>query len=144
VIKVGIFGASGYMGGEALRILLEHPEAEIAWITSRGDKPIEYFHKNMYGASLKFIKPDKITPCDIILSALPSGDIMNRARELINSGVKLIDLGADFRLKDQQEWETIYGKKHADWQLSEEAIYGIPELHSFFRNQLLSYRFGCR
>lgn len=129
MIKVGIYGASGYMGGEALRILLEHPEVEIAWITSRGDKPVEYFHKNFYGMGLKFIKPEEVTPCDLIFSALPTGQIMKQARGLLEKGTKVIDLGADFRLKDRKDWERIYGKAHSDWEIVEEAVYGIPEFH---------------
>jgi N-acetyl-gamma-glutamyl-phosphate reductase common form len=129
MIKVGIFGASGYMGGEALRILSEHPEVEIAWLTSRGDKSVEYFHKNFYGTGFKFIKPEEITPCDIIFAALPSGQIMKQAEELLLKGTKIIDLGADFRLKDRADWERIYGKTHTAWKLAEEAVYGIPELH---------------
>jgi N-acetyl-gamma-glutamyl-phosphate reductase common form len=129
MIKVGIYGASGYMGGEALRILLEHPEVEIAWLTSRGEKSVEYFHKNLYGAGLKFIKPEEVTACDVVFAALPTGQIMKQARDLLESGTKVIDLGADFRLKNQCDWEQIYGKLHADWELSDQAIYGIPELH---------------
>ncbi len=129
MIRSGIYGASGYMGGEAIRILLEHPEVEIAWVTSRGDKSVEYFHKNLYGTGLKFIKPEEVTPCDVIFAALPSGQIMKQARELLESKTKVIDLGADFRLKDRAEWERIYGKLHSDWKVAEEAIYGIPELH---------------
>lgn len=129
MIKVGILGASGYMGGEVIRILLEHPEVEIAWLTSRGDKPVEYYHKNFYDMGLKFIKPEEITPCDIIFAALPSGQIMKQARDLIDNGTKVIDLGADFRLKNRSDWERIYGKLHTDWELAEEAVYGIPELH---------------
>ena len=129
MIKVGILGASGYMGGEAVRILLEHPNAEIAWMTSRSDKSVEYFHKNFYGAGLCFVKPEDITPCDVIFSALPSGQIMTEAGALLERGTKLIDLGADFRLKDKAVWERVYGKTHSDWRLAEEAVYGIPELH---------------
>lgn len=129
MIKVGICGASGYMGGEVIRILLEHPEVEIEWITSRGDKPVEFFHKNLYGSELKFIKPEDVIPCDVIFAALPSGQIMKQARGLIENGTKIIDMGADFRLKDKEEWESIYGKLHSDWQMAEEAVYGIPELH---------------
>ncbi len=129
MIKVGIYGASGYMGGEAIRILLEHQEVEIDWITSRGDKPVEFFHKNLYGSDLKFIKPEDVRPCDVIFAALPSGQIMKQARGLIENGTKVIDLGADFRLKDKEEWESIYGKVHSDWKIVEEAVYGIPELH---------------
>lgn len=129
MIKVGILGASGYMGGEVIRILLEHPAVEIVWLTSRGDKPIEYYHKNLFGMGLKFIKPEEITPCDIIFTALPSGQIMKQARSFIENGTKVIDLGADFRLKDRSSWERIYGKTHTDWEMAEEAIYGIPEFH---------------
>jgi len=129
MIKVGIYGASGYMGGEVIRILLEHPEAEIVWLTSRGDKPVEYYHKNLYGMGLKFIKPEEVTPCDVVFAALPSGQIMKQARSLIETGTKVIDLGADFRLKNRNDWERIYGKIHADWDISQEAIYGIPEFH---------------
>jgi N-acetyl-gamma-glutamyl-phosphate reductase common form len=129
LIEVGILGASGYMGGEAVRILLEHPVAQIAWMTSRGDKSIEYYHKNLYGAGLRFIKPGDITPCDVVFSALPSGQIMALAGSLIDNGTKIIDLGADFRLKDRTVWEEVYGKTHGSWSLAEEAVYGIPELH---------------
>lgn len=129
MIKAGIYGASGYMGGETVRVLLEHPEVEIAWLTSRGDKPLEYFHKNLYGAGLKFTKAEDVTPCDVFFSALPAGHIMNQARELIEGGTKVIDLGADFRLKSRNIWERVYGKIHANWELAEEAVYGIPELH---------------
>ncbi len=129
MIKVGILGASGYMGGEAVRVLLEHPDAEIAWLTSRGDKSVEYYHKNFVGAGLRFIKPEDITPCDVIFSALPSGQIMTLAGSLIENGTKIIDLGADFRLKDRAVWEQVYNKAHENWTLAEEAVYGIPELH---------------
>lgn len=129
MIKVGIYGASGYMGGELLRILLEHPQVEIAWLTSRSNKPVEYYHKNLYGAELHFIKPDNVTPCDIIYSSLPSGEIMDNIRGLLESGTKVIDLGADFRLNNRSDWERIYNKPHIAWNITKEAVYGIPELH---------------
>lgn len=129
MIKVGIYGGSGYMGGEVVRVLLEHPEAEIAWITSRGDKPVEYFHRNLIGRNLKFIKPDQTTRCDLVFAALPTGQIMKMAPALLNSGTKIIDLGADFRLKNKNDWERIYGKNHVCWNLVEESAYGITELH---------------
>lgn len=129
MIKVGIFGGSGYMGGEAIRVLLDHPNAEIVWITSRGDKSVEYFHRNLIGQKLKFIKPDETTKCDVVFVALPTGQIMKIASELLENGTKIIDLGADFRLKDKSIWEEKYGKKHENWNLVEEAVYGITELH---------------
>lgn len=129
MIKVGIYGGSGYMGGEAIRVLLDHPHSEIVWITSRGDKPVEYFHKNLLGKNLNFIKPEQTTPCDVVFVALPTGQIMKMAPALLASGTKIIDLGADFRLKDRMIWEETYGKKHENWQLVEEAVYGVTELH---------------
>lgn len=129
MLKVGIMGASGYMGGEAVRVLLEHPDVEIAWLTSRGDKPVEYFHKNFYGAKLRFIKPEELTPCDVVFSALPSGQVMALTKQLTDGGTKVIDLGADFRLKDRTMWETVYGKTHTDWAAASESVYGIAELH---------------
>ncbi|MBN1698997.1 MAG: N-acetyl-gamma-glutamyl-phosphate reductase [Spirochaetales bacterium] len=144
MITVGIFGGSGYMGGEAVRVLLEHPEAEIAWITSRGEKPVEYFHRNLAGKGLRFIKPDETTQCDVVFAALPSGHIMIMAERLLGEGTKIIDLGADFRLKNRSDWERKYGKKHACWYLVEEAVYGITELHKEeIRNARLIANPGC-
>jgi N-acetyl-gamma-glutamyl-phosphate reductase len=129
MITVGIYGGSGYMGGEAIRVLLEHPEARISWITSRGDKPVEYYHRNLYMQDLKFIKPDQTTKCDVVFAALPTGQIMKLASGILKNGTKIIDLGADFRLKNREDWEKKYSQKHENWPLVEEAIYGITELH---------------
>lgn len=129
MIKAGILGASGYMGGEALRILREHPQVEVAWATSRSGQPLEYFHRNFYGAGLKLISPDEITPVDVIFFATPTGTPMTMATELLEQNTKLIDLGADFRLKNRINWERVYKRRHACWPVVEEAVYGIPELH---------------
>lgn len=114
MIKVGILGATGYMGGEALRVLLEHPEVKVVWATAREKAEIGCFHPNLYGAEVKLIHPDKITPCDAVFLALPSGVSAEKAKELLASGHKVIDLGSDFRLKNQSPIQ---------------APYGIPELH---------------
>jgi N-acetyl-gamma-glutamyl-phosphate reductase len=144
MIKVGIYGGSGYMGGEALKVLLEHPEVEIAWITSRQDKSVEYFHRNLYGKGLKFIKQEEAGKCDVVFSALPSGQIMKMAKGLLESGIKIIDLGADFRLKDKNVWETKYKKKHESWDLVSEAVYGLTELHhDEIKNARLIANPGC-
>ena len=144
MIKAGIYGASGYMGGEALRVLLEHPEVEIAWITSRGEKELEYFHRNLIGSGLRFIKPEQVTPCDVVFAALPTGQIMKQARELLDKGTKVIDLGADFRLHNRNDWERVYGREHGDWRIAEEAVYGIPELHrEAIRNARVIANPGC-
>ncbi|MBN2533729.1 MAG: N-acetyl-gamma-glutamyl-phosphate reductase [Spirochaetales bacterium] len=129
MITAGIYGGSGYMGGEVIRILLDHPETEIVWITSRGDKPVEYFHRNLTGRGLVFVKPEQTSKCDVVFTALPSGHIMRMASSLLADGTKIIDLGADFRLKNRDDWERTYGMKHENWDLVAEAVYGITELH---------------
>ena len=108
---------------------LEHPEVKISWATSRSGKPIQYFHKNFYGSEIKLIKPEEVTAADAIFVALPTGQAMSMAKDWLNKGTKLIDLGADFRLKDQDDWQRIYGKNHTCWEMVEESVYGIPELH---------------
>lgn len=117
------------MGGEALRVLIEHPQVEVVWATSRSQNPVEYFHRNFYGSSIKLINPEGITPCDAILVALPTGHAMKIALDRLDTDTKIIDLGADFRLKDVKEWENIYGLRHVCPGQVKEAVYGIPELH---------------
>ncbi len=129
MIRVGVLGASGYMGGEALRILLRHPEAELIWATSRTEQKAEMVHRNLYEAGVHFIHPDKITPVDVVFAALPTGNIMELAPDMLADGTKVIDLGSDFRLKDIEQWNRVYGKTHSQPSLVAEAVYGIPELH---------------
>lgn len=129
MVKVGIYGASGYMGGEALRVLNEHPEAEIVWATSRSGQPLESYHRNLIGAGLKLVPPENLAPVDVIFFAAPTGFAMGQAKELLAQGAKLIDLGSDFRLRDRAEWERLYKREHACWDVAQEAVYGISELH---------------
>jgi N-acetyl-gamma-glutamyl-phosphate reductase common form len=129
MIEAGIYGASGYMGSEALRILLKHPGVCVKWATSRSGVPIEYYHKNFYGRDIKFVKPDQAAPCDVVFFALPTGLTAELCKSFYESGSKIIDFGADFRLKDQQEWEDVYGKKHPSWEMAKQAVYGLTELH---------------
>jgi len=129
MIKVGIYGATGYMGGEVLRVLLDHPEAEIAWATSRSDSQVTDNHPNLFGIGLNYVRPTETTPCDVVFMALPTGVPMELAPKFLKEGAKIIDLGADFRLKSRSEWERVYKKKHKSWNLVKEAVYGIPELH---------------
>ncbi|MBN1799505.1 MAG: N-acetyl-gamma-glutamyl-phosphate reductase [Spirochaetales bacterium] len=131
--KIGVYGASGYMGGEAVKLILEHPQFELAWATSRSKKPIAYFHRNLLGSRLRLVHPDEIGHCDAVLFSLPSGNVMQLAPGFIKQGTKVIDLGADFRLKDKADWERVYGKKHSSWEMTEQAVYGIAEL---YRNEI--------
>jgi N-acetyl-gamma-glutamyl-phosphate reductase len=129
MIKVGIFGGTGYMGGEALRILLQHPQVEVAWVTSRGGGDIAFYHPNLYEVKVNMVKPENATPCDVVFLALPTGESIKIAADYLQKGCKVIDLGAAFRLKDRATWESVYNEKHTQWGLVEEAVYGIGELH---------------
>jgi N-acetyl-gamma-glutamyl-phosphate reductase common form len=129
MIKVGIYGGTGYMGGELIRILLEHPQAEIAWVTARSGGDIAYYHPNLYGVNVKVVHPDETSHCDVVFLALPTNESIQFARSCLEKGSKVIDLGAAFRLKDRDIWENVYNQRHSDWELAEEAVYGIVELH---------------
>ncbi len=129
MIEVGVYGASGYMGGEALRILSEHPNVKVAWATSRSNKPLEYFHRNFYGSNIVLKRPEAITACDAVFFATPTGTPMELVQDFLDQNIKVIDLGADFRLKDLDDWERIYARKHKCPEVVQEAVYGIPELH---------------
>lgn len=129
MIKVGIYGAAGYMGSEALRVLLKHPGVTVEWATSRSDTPVEHYHKNFYGRGVRFVPPSEVTPCDAVFFAIPTGLTAEICQPFLRDGSKIIDLGADFRLNDRAEWERVYQKTHANWDLAEEAVYGICELH---------------
>ncbi len=127
--SVGIVGGTGYMGGEALRVLLRHPHAEVAWVTSRSPGPIEQVHPNLYGTGLSFVRLDDVRTPDYVILAVPTAASMELAARFVAEGARVIDLGAAFRLKDRAVWERVYGQHHTAWQLTSEAVYGIPELH---------------
>ncbi len=129
MIRVGVVGASGYMGGEALRILLNHPQVDLAWVTSRSTGAIDNYHPNLYEAGIELIQQDQITPCDVAFVALPTAASLEIIPQLIDMGIKVIDLGAAFRLKDKAVWEKIYQQKHEQWDLMDHAVYGINELY---------------
>jgi len=128
-ILVGVVGGSGYSGGELLRLLLSHPRVQIAWVTSRGDKHLEAIHRNLIGAGLRFIKEEAATPADAVFLCMPSRESMTRAEHYLKQGAKVVDVGSDFRLKDQALFEQVYKAKHSCWPLVEEAPYGATELH---------------
>jgi N-acetyl-gamma-glutamyl-phosphate reductase common form len=118
------------MGGEALRVLLKHPHAEIAWTTSRTPGPAEHVHANLYGAGLHFSRLEDVKTPDFVLLALPTASSIEVAARFTEAGARVIDLGSAFRLRDRNTWERVYGLKHSKWTLVEEAVYGIPELHA--------------
>jgi N-acetyl-gamma-glutamyl-phosphate reductase len=127
-ISVGIVGGSGYSGGELLRLLLQHPYAKVAWVTSRGDRELTAMHRNLLGCGLRFMKEDDVAPCSVVFLCMPSRESMTRADRYLARGSKVIDLGSDFRLKDPRLFEQVYKVKHTQWNLVEEAPYGVTEL----------------
>ncbi|MEF3192951.1 MAG: N-acetyl-gamma-glutamyl-phosphate reductase [Halothiobacillaceae bacterium] len=134
MIRVGIVGGTGYTGVELLRILALHPEVELTAITSRGnagEKVADMFPNLRGHVDLAFSDPSKadLTGCDVVFFATPNGIAMGAARELLDAGVRVIDLAADFRIKDIALWEKWYGMTHASPDLVAEAVYGLPELN---------------
>lgn len=134
MIKVGIVGGTGYTGVELLRLLAQHPQVEIAVITSRGEAglPVATMFPNLRGhVDLAFSTPDLQTllACDVVFFATPNGIAMQQVPALLAAGIKVIDLAADFRLKDANEWAHWYGMPHACPELLAEAVYGLPEVN---------------
>lgn len=134
MIKVGIVGGTGYTGVELLRLLAQHPEAQLQVITSRKEAgmPVADMFPNLRGhVSLKFsdAADAPLTKCDVVFFATPNGIAMEQGRELVKAGVRVIDLAADFRIQDLAVWEKWYGMKHACPELVEEAVYGLPEVN---------------
>ena len=135
MIRIGIIGGTGYVGGELLRLLLLHPHVEIMMVTSRQSAGEYVFniHPNLRGLTqLKFV-PQNISAlqknCDLVFTATPHGDSVNLVPNLLTEGLKVIDMSADFRLKNSVDYETYYGWHHAHPELLKEAVYGLPELH---------------
>jgi len=134
MIKAGIVGGTGYTGVELLRLLAQHPEVELAAITSRKEAgmPVAEMFPSLRGrVDLAFATPDEapLKACDVVFFATPNGIAMQQARELLEAGVKVIDLAADFRIKDVAEWSKWYGMEHACPELVAEAVYGLPEIN---------------
>jgi N-acetyl-gamma-glutamyl-phosphate reductase len=134
MIKVGIVGGTGYTGVELLRLLAVHPQVQLTAITSRKEDglPVADMYPSLRGrVNLSFSAPDKVdlTQCDVVFFATPHGVAMEQAPALLKAGVKVIDLAADFRIKDQAVFEKTYKIPHTAPQLIEEAVYGLPELN---------------
>jgi N-acetyl-gamma-glutamyl-phosphate reductase len=134
MIKVGIVGGTGYTGVELLRLLAAHPQVQLTAITSRKEDgmPVADMYPSLRGVvSLAFTSPDKanLTECDVVFFATPHGVAMAQARQLLAAGVKVIDLAADFRIKDTAVFEKWYGMPHSCPDILEEAVYGLPEVN---------------
>ncbi len=149
MIKVGVVGGTGYTGVELLRLLAQHPRVEIKVVTSRSDAgmPVAQMFPNLRGyVDVAFTVPDidALSHCDIVFFATPNGTAMQSVPELLKNGVKVIDLAADFRIKNPQTWEHWYKMPHACPELLDEAVYGLPEIN---RNKIKGSRLianpGC-
>ncbi|MDP1927477.1 MAG: N-acetyl-gamma-glutamyl-phosphate reductase [Thiobacillus sp.] len=134
MIKVGIVGGTGYTGVELLRLLERHPQVELKAITSRKEAgmPVAEMFPNLRGrVRLAFSTPEEagLENCDVVFFATPNGVAMQQTRALLDAGVKVIDLAADFRIKDVAVWEHWYKMEHACPDLVAEAVYGLPEIN---------------
>ena len=142
MIKVGVVGGTGYTGVELLRLLARHPGVELTAITSRGEAGMavsDMFPSLRRRVNLKFVTPQDaaLEKCDAVFFATPNGIAMKQAAELVAAGVRVIDLAADFRIRDVAEWQKWYGMEHAAPELVAEAVYGLPEVN---REQIRSAR----
>jgi N-acetyl-gamma-glutamyl-phosphate reductase len=149
VIKVAIVGGTGYTGVELLRLLTAHPQVELAAITSRAEsgRRVDELFPNLRGhCDLVFSDPDinQLAACELVFFATPHNVAMQLVPELLAAGVKIIDLSADFRLRDAELWSRWYGEPHACPELLAEAVYALPEIN---RQQITQARLiacpGC-
>lgn len=150
MIKVGIVGGTGYTGVELLRLLAQHPEVDVDVITSRSEAGIGVaeLYPNLRGHydRLAFSEPDpaRLGECDAVFFATPHGVAHALAGELLERGTRVIDLSADFRLADADEWAKWYGQPHGAPELLDEAVYGLPEVNrEAIRNARLIAVPGC-
>jgi len=134
-MRVGVVGGSGYVGGELLRLLFLHPKVEITAVTSQkyAGEFLFVVHPNLRGITqLKFI-PYSLSEigknCDLVFTALPHGASGKFIPDLLKAGLKVIDMSADFRLKNPEDYIKWYGWSHPMPELLNEAVYGLPELH---------------
>jgi len=131
-MNVAIVGGSGYTGGELLRLLIRHPKVEVTQVTSDSlaGKPVGRAHPNLRKVTdLTFTPHADLESCDLLFLAMPHGKSMGRMREFLGRAGKIIDLSADFRLKDPSLYPEYYGLDHPQADLLPKAVYGLPEIH---------------
>ncbi len=149
MIKIGIVGGTGYTGVELMRLLASHPEAQLEVITSRSQQgsAVADLFPNLRGVvDLDFSAPavEAYRDCDLVFFATPNTTAMGQAPELLASGIRVIDLAADFRIRHLPTWERWYGATHACPELVEDAVYGLPELNrDAIRSARLVANPGC-
>jgi N-acetyl-gamma-glutamyl-phosphate/LysW-gamma-L-alpha-aminoadipyl-6-phosphate reductase len=134
-MKVGIVGGSGYVGGELLRLLLQHPHAEVTTVTSRANAGEYVFriHPNLRGVTQLKFTPLNISQigndCEFVFTATPHGSSVDLVPKLLETGLRVIDMSADYRLKNPDDYAKWYGWGHSHPELLKEAVFGLPELH---------------
>jgi N-acetyl-gamma-glutamyl-phosphate/LysW-gamma-L-alpha-aminoadipyl-6-phosphate reductase len=138
-LRVSIVGASGYVGGELLRLLLFHPQVEVAQVTSarNAGKYVHQVHPNLRGllvpsgaTPLQFVHPDRLEPCDLLFLALPHGEAASSIERYAGLAERIIDCSADFRLRDPEHYRQWYGAEHAAPHWLGKFVYGLPETHA--------------
>jgi N-acetyl-gamma-glutamyl-phosphate reductase len=134
MIKAGIVGGTGYTGVELLRLLAQHPQVELRAITSRKEAgtAVSAMFPGLRGhVDLAFTEPgaERLRGCDVVFFATPNGVAMSEARAVLDIGARIVDLSADFRLRDVGEWEQWYKTRHAAPDLVREAVYGLCEVN---------------
>ena len=146
-MKISILGASGYVGGELLRLLLDHPHVSVEQVTSErlAGKRVTTAHPNLRGrTTLCFSRLADLTPCDLLFAALPHGSFAEIFNEAQSVAPRIIDMSADFRLRSANAYETWYGREHTDPPALDKFVYGLPELHrTAIRNASYVTGTGC-
>jgi N-acetyl-gamma-glutamyl-phosphate reductase len=134
MLKVGIVGGTGYTGVELLRILARHPKTELAAITSRREAgvPVARLFPSLRGAVMLDFSDPAAAPldrCDVVFFATPNAVAMSQVKSLVDAGVRVVDLSADFRIRDVAEWQKWYKTPHAAPELVARSVYGLPEIN---------------
>lgn len=147
-VRVAIVGATGYTGSELMRLLLGHRDVDLVAVTSRGasGRPVAALFPHLAASDLRFDTPqvDRLAECDLVFFATPNGVAMEQVPALLAGGTRVVDLSADFRLRDAELWQRWYGQPHASPELLGRAVYGLPEIsRSAIRNADLVANPGC-
>ena len=149
MLAVGVVGGTGYTGVELLRLLVMHPQVELKYVTSRAEsgKKIAELFPNLRGfTDICFTEPsvEALAECDVVFFATPNGTAMQMVPELVENNVRVIDLAADFRLKDAAVWKDWYGMDHTCVDVLADAVYGLPEINrSLIKNAKVVANPGC-
>lgn len=131
-MRVSVIGGSGYIGGELVRLLLQHSRVEVAQVTSNrfASRPLHFQHPNLRGQTdLHFVSDQEVTACDVLFLALPHGVGMKSIERWTGLAPRVIDLSSDFRLRNPADYETYYQETHPAPEWLERFVYGAPEVH---------------